>query len=236
MTVIVTLAAYNEAQVIGPVVGEIVGLGYGCIVVDDGSTDNTAATAKAHGAAVVRHHINLGQGHAILTGIAAAMLDPECEIIVGMDADGQHAPSEIAVFVDRLRSTKADLVVGSRVLGASAQNNHFLRRAFAPFYTAVINRMTGLHLSDALTGFRAWRRSSLDGILDVLESMLEPQYLTSEMLFRLTRAGFIVDEVPVHIRDRLHGASHKGLLRMGVGIIRAILKAAVSEARSRPQC
>ncbi len=236
-SVIVTLAAYNEARSIGPVVREIVRLGYRCIVVDDGSTDQTSEIAAANGAEVARHHANLGQGHAILTGIDCAMLDPSCEIIVSMDADGQHAPEEIALFVDQLTSGHADLVVGSRVLGSPARKNSLPRKVFAPFYTWMINRMVGLELTDALTGFRAYRRRSLDQVADVLNNMLEPQYLTSEMLFRFRRSGFNFEEVPVHIRSRTHGVSHKGMFRMGFGILRAMVRAAFApDARTNSRC
>jgi glycosyltransferase involved in cell wall biosynthesis len=233
MSVIVTLAAYNEGRTIGTLVREIVALGYdSVVVVDDGSSDDTAAIAREAGARVVRHHVNLGQGHAILTGLAAAMLDRGAEIIVTMDGDGQHAPREIAVFVEKLRSGDADVVVGSRVLGRPAENNHPLRRLFAPFYTGMINRITGLQLTDALTGFRAFRRSSLDRAIGVLNGMLEPQYLTAELLVRLCHLGFRVDEVPVNIRNRAHGVSHKGMFRMGIGIVRAMLRAMLTDRRT----
>ncbi|MBI3447144.1 MAG: glycosyltransferase family 2 protein [Magnetospirillum sp.] len=224
MSVVIALAAYNEAKNIGPVIRRLVELGYECVVVDDGSADDTFATAEAAGARVARHHSNLGQGHAILTGFMLALLDPQCEIIVTMDSDGQHAPEEIVLFLDKMKETGADMVVGSRVLGRPAERNHALRRWFAPLYTQILNRASGYELSDALTGFRAFRRSSVEREMAMLGQMLEPQYLTAELLIRLGRRGFKVDEVAVNIRSRVHGVSTKGLLRMGFGILRAVFR------------
>lgn len=233
MSVIVALAAYNEARNIAPVIGRLVELGYECVVVDDGSADDTFAVAEAAGAKVARHHTNLGQGHAILTGFMLALLDPACEIIVTMDSDGQHAPEEIALFLDKMAETGADMVVGSRVLGRPAERNHALRRWFAPLYTDILNQASGYRLSDALTGFRAFRRSSVEREMAMLGQMLEPQYLTAELLIRLGQSGFQVAEVPVNIRTRTHGMSTKGMLRMGFGILRAVVRALLDNRWSR---
>lgn len=231
MSVVITLAAYNEAKNIGPVIRRLVELGYDCNVVDDGSSDDTFQVAEAAGAKVARHHTNLGQGHAILTGFMLALLDPACEIIVTMDSDGQHAPEEIALFLDKMAETGADMVVGSRVLGRPAERNHALRRWFAPLYTRILNRASGYELSDALTGFRAFRRASVEREMSMLGHMLEPQYLTPELLIRLGRSGFKVAEVPVNIRSRVHGQSTKGLLRFGFGILRVVVRTLLDNRR-----
>src|SRR5262249_49776497 len=136
-------------------------LGYDCIVVDDGSTDHTAREALAAGAAVVSHAINLGQGDALLTGFKACLLDPTCEIIVEMDADGQHDPADVPRFVEKMRGSGADIVVGSRILGSHQPNVSLLRRIFLPYYTKLVNGLTGYEMTDALCGFRAFRSDSI---------------------------------------------------------------------------
>ena len=224
MSVIVTLQAYNEEQNIVPVIEQILDLGYQCIVVDDGSSDSTVQLSEAAGARVISHPVNLGQGHAVLTGFKVGMLHPECEIIIEMDADGQHDPHDLPVLVEKLRSGNVDIVVGSRILGSNQPNVSFLRGRLLPYYTAIVNRLTGYQLTDSMCGMRAFRCSSLKGVAALLDDMLEPQYLAAEMFIRFSRAGLEVDEVPVHVRDRTSGISYKGMFRYGIGVLKAIFR------------
>jgi glycosyltransferase involved in cell wall biosynthesis len=230
--VIATLSAYNEAKNIRPVIARIRDQGYGCIVVDDGSRDATAQIADDAGAIVVRHPINLGQGYAVLTGLKAAIRHPECEIILEMDADGQHRPEEIRLFVERMQETKADIVVGSRPLGEHGGDAPFIRRTMLPYVTWGINKLSGYAISDAMCGFRAFRASSLMRVLPLLDHMLEPQYLSAEMFIRFGRCGLVIDEVPVHVDSRSSGVSTKGMLRYGMGILKAAVRTVI-EAKPR---
>lgn len=115
---VVVVAAYREAAVVGDVVRELRRWLPRVIVVDDGSPDDTAAEARAAGAQVLRHAINLGQGAALQTGISAA-LRQAAEIIVTFDADGQHRPQDAWALADAVRRGEGDLVLGSRFLGAA---------------------------------------------------------------------------------------------------------------------
>jgi glycosyltransferase involved in cell wall biosynthesis len=222
MSVLVTLAAYNEERNVGRVVRDLRGLRYECIVVDDGSTDRTAQEALAAGAVVVSHATNLGQGDALLTGFKVCLLDSECEIIIEMDADGQHDPADVPRFVAKMRESGADIVVGSRILGSHQPNASRLRRIFLPYYTGLVNYLTGYTLTDAMCGFRAFRRDSLARIAPILNIMIEPQYVAAEMFIRFSRAGLCVTEIPIHLGDRTGGVSRKGAIRYGIGILRAI--------------
>ena len=233
METVVTLAAYNEAKNIGSLVRKIVGQGFTCVVVDDGSSDATATIAAAEGARVVRHAINLGQGHALLTGLKVAIKQRGCEFVVEMDADGQHRPEEIPAFVQKMRETHADVVVGSRILGAASRNAPLIRRAMLPYVTWCINKLSGYELTDSMCGFRAFRRESLSRVLPVLDAMLEPQYIAAEMFIRFGRIGFSIVEIPVHIDQRSSGMSTKGMLRYGTGVLKSAVRAVI-EARATP--
>jgi glycosyltransferase involved in cell wall biosynthesis len=224
MSVLVTLAARNEQKTVGEIVRRLRGLGYSCIVVDDGSLDRTVEEAKAAGAAVVSHAVNLGQGDALLTGFKACLLDPDCEIIIEMDADGQHDPADAPRFVEKMRTCTADIVVGSRILGSHQSGVSSLRRIFLPHYTNLINRLTGYRMTDAMCGFRAFRRSSIARVAAQLNFVIEPQYMAAEMFIRFSRAGLRIEEIPVHLAERQWGVSSKGVLRYGVGILRAITR------------
>ncbi len=219
----VLLTAYNESTNLPQLLDGIRDFGYGCIVVDDASTDDTYAVARAHGAHCIRHPINLGQGFALLTGFHAALI-AGYELVVEMDADGQHDPAEIAVFLDRLEETGADVVVGSRRLGSTHANASWLRTHFLPHFTAVINRASGYNVTDAMCGFRAFRASALRAAQAELDGILEGQYIAAELFIRMGYTGLTLAEVPVHLRDRGAGRSRKGMWRYGFGVLKAIAR------------
>ncbi len=223
-SVVVTLQAYNEALNIEPVIKQILELGYKCVVIDDGSHDETIRISREAGASVVRHVVNLGQGFAVLTGLKVGVIDPDCEIVIEMDADGQHAPEDLPQFVEKMRNSDADIIVGSRILGTNQPNASFARKTLLPYYTHLVNWLTGFKLTDTMCGMRAFRTSSLARVEPVLDEMIEPQYMAAEMFIRFSREGFTVEEVPVHIRDRTSGTSYKGMIRYGLGVLKAIFK------------
>ena len=221
MRVLVTIAVFNEEGVLGSVLRRLPP-DVDVLVVDDGSTDGTAEIARSHGARVVRHPINLGQGLAVMTGFKAALLH-DYDVVVEMDGDGQHDPEDIPRFIEALKSREDDIVVGSRRLGSSYRAP-FFRRVFLPFFTWCINRLTGYRLTDSMCGFRAFRTPSLRRVAPVLDRLDEPQYVAAEMFIRFAREGLTVSEIPIHISARGYGVSYKGLLRYGLGVTKAILK------------
>ncbi len=223
MKVVVTLTALNEAKNIKKVIPNIIKQGFDCILVDDGSTDGTAELAKELGASVASHIKNLGQGYAVLTSFKLA-LKSDYDIIIEMDADGQHNPEEIPKFIDKINETGADIVVGSRILGTNYPTAPFFRKTFLPYFTSLINMITGYQMTDAMCGFRAFRSTSLKKIAPLLDKMLEPQYLAAEMFIRFSSEGLKVEEVPINLSDRASGVSYKGFIRYGIGVLKAIIR------------
>lgn len=188
----VVIAAYNEAAMIGRVVAGVVADGWNVAVVDDGSRDDTAANAAAAGAVVLSHVVNLGQGAALQTGIDYA-LSRGAQRIVTFDADGQHRVEDLPALVDALDD--ADVALGSRHLGgtegAGAGRRLFLRAA-----TTVSNKMSGVTLTDAHCGFRAFRAS----VAPKLRMQQERMAHASELLGLIAKSGARIVEVPVTIR------------------------------------
>ncbi len=159
------------------------------IVVDNGSTDRSAELAAAHGAQVVEEP-RRGYGNAYLTGLAHARGD---YIIMG-DADGTYPLRLLGDFVDRLESG-SDLVLGSRFegaihAGAMPWSNRWIGN---PILTGMLNLMFGVKVSDAHCGMRALRRDALQ-VLDLHSTGME---FASEMVFKASRRGLTVSEIPI---------------------------------------
>jgi hypothetical protein len=220
--VLVCVPAFEEADNLPGVIAEIPttveGLPTHILVIDDGSADSTAAVAAGLGAHVVRHPVNSGQGAALQTGyLVAERLG--ADIVVTLDADGQHDPAEIGRLVGPIVRDEADFVVGSRRMGASDSESR-ARDAGISVYTRLINVLGGTQISDIANGYRAIRASRLSEI-----SFTEDQFHNPELLLGAARAGLRVVDVPVTIRRRASGQSKKGTnLRYGVGFLRVMLK------------
>jgi hypothetical protein len=220
--VLVCIPAVDEADNLPGVIAEVppvvAGLPTHILVIDDGSVDATAAVAAGLGVHVVRHPVNSGQGAALQTGyLVAERLG--ADIVVTLDADGQHDPAEIERLVGPIVRDEADFVVGSRRMGASDSESR-ARDAGISVYTRLINLLGGTQISDVANGYRAIRASRLSEI-----SFTEDQFHNPELLLGAARAGLRVIDVPVTIRRRASGQSKKGTnLRYGMGFLRVMLK------------
>ncbi len=220
--VLVCVPAYNEAESLPAVLTEIprhvAGLPTQVLVIDDGSRDGTAGVATAHGAKVVSHPVNSGQGAALQTGyLVAERLG--VDVVVTLDADGQHDPAEMERLVGPIVRNEADFVVGSRRMGAYEAESR-ARDAGITIYTRLINLLGGTQVSDIANGYRAIRATRLAEI-----AFTEDQFHNPELLLGAARAGLRVLDVPVTIRRRAAGESKKGTnLGYGLGFLRVMLK------------
>lgn len=189
----IVIPGYNEGSVIA---ATIAGLGAwlpNVVVVDDGSSDDTARIAAAAGAAVVRHAVNLGQGAALATGIRFALLEG-ADHIVTFDADGQHRPSDIERLLGTAERLGADVVLGSRFLGAASdmpQSRRLLLKAAAAYSRLT----TGLPLTDAHNGLRLFSRRAAEGLRIRQNRMAH----ASELLDWLGASDLRVVEAPVNV-------------------------------------
>nr|WP_231712134.1 glycosyltransferase family 2 protein [Arthrobacter sp. zg-Y820] len=148
---------YNEATVVGSVIEDLRRVFPHVVCVDDGSRDGSQDAARAAGAVVVQHPINLGQGAALQTGIEYALSDPGMTSIVTFDADGQHRVVDAQAMVARLEAGEADIVLGSRFLDNRTQISKAKRLVLKT--AAIQSRLaTGMNLTDAHNGLRAMNR------------------------------------------------------------------------------
>jgi len=196
----VVIAAFNEGKVIRDVVTGVVQAGWPVVVVDDGSSDDTADQARVDGADVVRHGINLGQGAALQTGIDYA-LRRGAEHLVTFDADGQHSVEDIPSLITALGD--ADIALGSRFLGKAVEGASSRRMALLRTATMVSNSLSGMKLTDAHCGLRAFRASAAPALRITKDRMAH----ASELLRKIKTSGLRVVEVPVTVRYTEHSMS-----------------------------
>lgn len=185
---------HNEASVITEVIAAASARFSRIICVDDGSSDNSAVRARAAGAKVVQHPLNLGQGAALETGIRFALRDKAVRYVVTFDADGQHDPADAAAMVLRAEAQGLQIVLGSRFLGESdglpAGRAAVLRAAVA--FTRL---STGLRLTDSHNGLRVLRRDAAQDLRLRLHGMSH----ASEILSQVARRNWTYAEHPVRI-------------------------------------
>ncbi len=218
----VVVPAYNEAENIGYVLDriptEVCGVETAVLVVDDGSRDGTAEAAARHGALVARHVINRGGGAALRTGYRL-MVESGAEIVVTLDADGQHLPSQMERLVQPVLDGEVDVAHGSRVLG-DAERNHLAREMGIVFFNRLVSLITRTHVTDCSNGYRAVRTTVLPQLV-----LRQEQFHTSEFMIEAIKRGVPAREVPVTVEQRLHGHSKKpAVVRYGVGFANAIVR------------
>jgi Glycosyl transferase family 2 len=218
----VLVPAYNEAENIAHVLDriptQVCGRETAILVIDDGSRDGTGDIAREHGVAVARHVINRGGGAATRTGYRL-LVDSGAEIVVTLDADGQHLPSEMQRLVEPVLSGKVDVAHGSRVLG-EAERSHISREVGIVFFNRIVSLITRTHVTDCSNGYRAVRASVLPQLV-----LRQEQFHTSEFLIEAIKRGVPAEEIPVTVVKRLHGHSKKpAVVRYGVGFANAIVR------------
>jgi len=211
-SVSVVIPAFNEEEGIADVVTRLAAFGpwREIVVVDDGSTDRTAERAAAAGARVVRHPYNKGNGASVKTGIREAT----GEVVLLMDADGQHDPAEAAAVIGPVGVH--DMVIGAR----RSADQALVRAAGNATFTALASWLTGRPIPDLTSGFRAARR---DALLDVLHLLPNGFSYPTTSCLAFLKAGRNVLFVPITARRRV-GKSKIRVLRDGVRFLLIILK------------
>jgi glycosyltransferase involved in cell wall biosynthesis len=189
LTIVACIPAYNEERTIAKVI-------VGCqdyvdkvIVCDDGSVDMTSAIAERLGAEVIRQKRNLGKGEALRSLFKAAR-KTGAEVMITIDADDQHHPSDIPRLLEPVKKGEADVVIGSRFL---ANNNR------VPEHRRIVNRLLNLitldGLSDTQSGFRAYSRKAIESLRPAEMGM----GVDSEILIDAAEGGLTIVEVPVGV-------------------------------------
>ena len=216
MSLSLILPAKNEAAALAPLLARLRERfpEAELIVVDDGSTDDTAALAQAAGARVVRHPVSLGNGAAVKSGARAAT----GEVLVFMDADGQHDPDDIPRLLAKL-DEGYDMVVGARDAASQASLGRGLANRL---YNRLAGYMTGHRIPDLTSGFRAVRAARFRRFLYLLPNGFSYPTTITMAFFR---CGYPVAYVPIHAARRI-GRSHLKPWKDGLRFLLIIFKIA----------
>ncbi len=236
-TLFVVIPAYNEALNLPHLLTEI----QTCkihdtlirmVVVDDGSSDQTAQVARMHGAYVVRHPFNLGIGATVQTGFRFA-LSHGADWVIQIDGDGQHMPSEITRLLVSAADGNPDIVIGSRFFQDVRQG---IRASTLPRWTAgrvlsaTIRLLTGLKITDCTSGFRLYNRNAAQ----VVASEYPDDYPEVEALVLFSQRKLNVREVPVKMRARQSGKSSITMGRAFYYMVKVMIACAVLKMQVRP--
>ena len=219
----VVIPAYNEGDNITHVLHSlperVCGKALRPLVIDDGSADDTTDRAREVGAAGVRLPLNRGQGAALRTGYRLA-LATGADVVVTMDADGQHQPSELSRLVAPIVDGEADVVNGSRVLG-DADPSHAAREMGIKVFAQLLSLLTWSRVTDPACGYRAVRTEALRGL-----EFRQDQFHNSEFIVEASKKKLRTIEVPVTVASRLSGQSKKPAhFRYGIGFANALVRA-----------
>jgi glycosyltransferase involved in cell wall biosynthesis len=202
--------AWNEERDLAGVIGELRRAvpGWDICVVDDGSSDATAAVARRAGAVVLRLPINLGIGGAVQTGYLWARAHGY-DVAAQIDGDGQHDPQYLEGAVRPIVDGTADVVIGSRYLGLGGFRSSALRRAGARYLSWFLRLRCRAHVTDPTSGFRVAGPRAIE----LFAAHYPSDYPEPEAIALATRHGLRVEEVPVVMRERQHGTSSIGPAR-----------------------
>lgn len=209
MKITAVVPAWNEEETVGETLDGLRQYVSETVVVDDGSTDKTGEIATRRGAVVVRHTLNRGLGAALKTGFAVA-LRRNADVIVTFDADGQHAPEDVAAVVQPIIDGKADAVIGTRL--HDRQGMPTFRRIANYAGNLVTWALFGVRTTDSQSGFRAFSREAASR-LDLKTDRME---VSSEILAEVARLNLRLVHVPIASRYTAYSLSKGQSFSMGL--------------------
>lgn len=231
--ILAVVPALNEAGAIGRVIGEIeaTGLPIDVVVVDDCSTDETAAIAEAAGATVLRLPFNVGIGGAVQTGLRYAR-DEGYEIAIRLDGDGQHDARELPKLLAPLERGEASVVVGSRFVdGTGSYRPPLARRIGIRVFARLVSLLGGHRVTDTTSGFVALDRRGIE----LFASEYPHDYPEVEATLVALRSGLRLAQVQVEMRERETGASSITFVRSLYYLVKVTLAILVASLRRYPR-
>jgi glycosyltransferase involved in cell wall biosynthesis len=216
----IIVPALNEEGIVGEVVKEIQGVvpGVPVLVLDDCSTDATAAVARAAGAEILSMPTHLGLGGCVQAGYRLAF-ELGYDFVIRLDGDGQHDPRDIPRIFEALRKTGCQMVIGSRFVDPSQKYTSLVRSWGIRFFRTILRPILGQRVHDPTSGYVGVNREALS----VFSRSFPLEYPEIEALVVLQRRAFRFQEVPCKMRERRTGRSTITPLRSLYYIVHVLL-------------
>jgi len=220
------IPAFNEEKTVAQVVEGARRYVTEVIVIDDGSEDTTSEKAVLAGAKVIRIPRNMGKAHALSIGLMTAALNGS-NVVVCLDADGQHDPNDIPKVVKPIIENRADMVIGSRFLDAHAKGLIPSYRRFGQgVLTLATNLGSSVKITDSQSGYRAFRREVIAGFDYSTPQGME---IESSMVRSAVRRGIRIEEVPIVAKYEGLDTSTLTPSSHGMSVLGSVLKSVRSE-------
>lgn len=226
--IFVIIPAFNEEHSIYPIVKMVLKHKKitGCVVVDDGSVDNTAILAKKAGATVLHKEINSGTGATTAVGLKHA-INKNADFVILMDADGQHDTSYLKKFIT-LSAKNCGLIIGSRYQIKTVASTSILRQFGTKIISVLIHAFYNKKIYDPTSGFRLLNRQAIE----VIANQYPVIFPEPEVILYLLQKHITIEEVPVQMKHRYYGTSSISFKR-AVYLIIFIFNKIIKDKRDR---
>jgi len=219
LKIAIGIPAYNEEKNVASIIMKLEKITNQIIVCNDGSTDLTGEISKKMGAIVVNHPKNLGYGAAIRSLFLKAK-ELEVDVLITFDADGQHRVVDINTVLEPIKNGDADIVIGSRFLkDKSKKGMPRYREIGIKAITALTSASIEDKLTDSQSGFRAYNKKALDGIIPSDSGM----GVSTEVLIKANKKGLKITEVPIEILYEGKTSTHQPVSH-GLSVILSTMK------------
>lgn len=231
--VLIIIPAYNEAEAISGVLTDLREKTpeYDVLVVNDGSTDNTAEVVKRHpGVNLVQLPFNMGIGNTVQTGYKFAVLNGY-DIAVQCDADGQHPVHQLPKIIQAVLDGRGDMVIGSRYVAHTDYAPPLFRRIGKSLLSRIVDSVVGGGVTDTTSGFRAMNRD----VFSVFANNYPDDYPEPEALVIMHKHGLKAVEIPVDMQPRQGGESSINATRAVYYIIKVSLAIFIGVVKKTPR-
>lgn len=230
MKILAIVPALNEADNIGSVVQNLIKTSpwLDVLVIDDGSTDQTADVARAHGAKVISLPVNLGIGGAVQTGFLYALRN-HYDLALQVDGDGQHRAEEIKKLVDPVLLGEADVTIGSRFIEKTSYKSAWPRRLGIYLLSKTIQSVVRKNFTDPTSGFRAYNQKALR----IVSAHYSTDYPEPDAIVTLLKNRLRVIEISVEMDARLSGSSSITPFKSGYYMFKVSLAIILNSMMSR---
>ena len=218
-SIYILMPAYNESEVIDNTWNSLKPYFKNIVVVNDGSTDDLEKKLLAHDVTIINHKINLGVGAAAQTGFEYILNNTNALGVITFDADGQHSPEDASKFAKEILECEEEIIFGTRFLGHQ-QNIPFIKRLVLIIVNKITNHFTGILLTDAHNGMKAFKI----GAMKKIELELSGYAYESELIMQIANKKITYKEMPTDIKYTKYSIKKGQKLGSGLLILEDLLR------------